>query len=443
MSSAPLVRVVVVNYEGGDLTITSLQSVLATDWPRDRLEVVLVDNASHDGVADRVERDLVGVRVIRGLTNRGFAGGCNLGLADLGAVEHVALLNNDATVDPTWLRPLAEVLDTDPPLGAACPKILFAGTFHELRIESPTARRGRGDQRALGLRVSGAQVDGADVWTETQLVRGFWGEEPPPSGGSPGQWTTDRALLRLPSGATAGARAALRLEALRPVRISVRSGDRVAELDVGPAPVWCDVPLDGPALTIVNNVGSVLTDDGHGADRGYLEPDDGRYGASEDVFAWCGAAVLLRRAYLDDIGLFDERLFLYYEDLELAWRGTERGWRYRYVPASVVHHRHAATSIEGSPLKHHYNERNRLLVLARHGPGRQARRAPLRFLASSLSYARRDIVSRLLRGEVPRGSIVGRRLHALGAFVVRAPGMVRSRRRDRRTVRSAALPGPP
>ena len=56
----------------------------------------------------------------------------------------------------------------------------------------------------------------------------------------------------------------------------------------------------------------------------------------------------------------------YYEDLELAWRGAKRGWRYRYVPSSVVHHQHAATTGEGSRLKRYHEERNRLLVLTRH-----------------------------------------------------------------------------
>ncbi len=90
------------------------------------------------------------------------------------------------------------------------------------------------------------------------------------------------------------------------------------------------------------------------------------------MFAWCGGAVLLRRGYLDDVGLFDERLFLYYEDTDLSWRGRLRGWRYVYVPASVVRHRHAQSSGVGSPMFRYYTERNRLLVLAKNAPARLA-----------------------------------------------------------------------
>ena len=402
MPPAPLVRAVVVNYEGGDLALACVRSLLATDWPGDRLEVVLVDNASHDGVAEVLERDLPDVRVVRSTTNRGFAGGCNLAMTDLGETAYVALVNNDATVEPGWLEPLVASLQDDAALGAACPKILLAGRFRDVSLRVPTVRRAGRD---LGVRVTGARVDGVDVWSRAQLADGFWGLEPDSSG----QWTTASAHLWLPEGTEA--------ELL---------------LDAGDGPVWQTVSFAGPATHVINNVGSLLTADQHGADRGYLEPDDGRFDTPSDVFAWCGAAVLLRREYVDDVGPMDERLFVYYEDLEHAWRGRARGWRYRYVPTSVVHHVHAATTGEGSPLKRHYEERNRLLVLTRHASGRDAWPAVLRYLLATASYARRDIFGRIVRGHAPTGSIVWRRLRAYGAFLVRAPGMLLSRRNDRR-----------
>jgi GT2 family glycosyltransferase len=405
VNAAPLVRAVVVNYEGGDLTLACLRSLRASTWPGASLEIVMVDNASHDSVADEVERELSDVRVIRSTTNRGFAGGCNLGMADLGETAYVALVNNDATVEPGWLEPLVATLQDDPALGGACPKILLAGRYRDITLTNPTTRRGGRD---VGVRVSGARVDGIDVWARTQFVRGFWGLEPD----GPGQWTMANAQLWLPDGS--------RAELL---------------LDTGDEPTWHDVPFTGPAVTVINNVGSLLTTDQHGADRGYLEPDDGRFDTPEDVFAWCGAGVLLRREYLDEVGELDERLFVYAEDLELSWRGQQRGWRYRYVPTSVVHHVHAATTVEGSKLKLYHDERNRLLVLTRHARAGHAWRAIGRHLLVTASYARRDILGRIIRGQRPRGTIVWQRLRAFGAFSIRAPGMLRSRRRDRKAPR--------
>src|SRR5436190_22228168 len=107
---------------------------------------------------------------------------------------------------------------------------------------------------------------------------------------------------------------------------------------------------------LINNVGTILRPDWYGIDRGFEEPDDGRFDGEEDIEAWCGGAVLLRAEYLRECGLFDERLFLYYEDLELSLRGSEAGWRLRYLPDSVVEHEHSATAISGSDFAEFYKE---------------------------------------------------------------------------------------
>jgi len=51
-----------------------------------------------------------------------------------------------------------------------------------------------------------------------------------------------------------------------------------------------------------------------------------------------GAALWLRRRALDDVGGWDERFFMYAEDVELGWRLTGSGWHVRYEPAAVVEH---------------------------------------------------------------------------------------------------------
>jgi hypothetical protein len=52
-----------------------------------------------------------------------------------------------------------------------------------------------------------------------------------------------------------------------------------------------------------------------------------------------GAAMFLRREALDDIGLFDEGFFMYFEEVDLCFRLRQAGWDVRYFPrATVVHH---------------------------------------------------------------------------------------------------------
>ena len=424
------VGVVVVNYNGGELTLDCLRSLVRTDWPAAQLRVVLVDNASQDGVVDRVRAQLPVVRVVEQPTNGGFGAACNAGIRAVGPVEFVALVNNDATVDPAWLRPLVDTLTADPGLGAACPKILFAGRFVDLELRSATDRRGLGDQRDLGVLLAGARVDGDDVWSRVQLVDGTWGLEPDAANGA--EWTGPVAHLRFPVPDTDGSSTvSLLLSADGPRAITLNAGGKTTEHTVDRAARWYDVPAAGRGRTIVNNAGTDLLANGFAADRAYLEPDDGRVDDATDVFAWCGGGVLLRSAYLDDIGLFDEELFLYYEDLELAWRGAQRGWRYRYVPTSTVHHVHAATSGRGSALKQFYDERNRLLVVARHGTPAQAATASLRSLLVTASYARRDVVAPVLGRRTPRTDVAWRRVRAWAAFAARLPAALAQRRDDR------------
>lgn len=84
-------------------------------------------------------------------------------------------------------------------------------------------------------------------------------------------------------------------------------------------------------------------------DRGHDEPDVGQYDTAGTCFGASGAAALFRRTALDDVGpeYFDEDLFAYYEDVDLAWRLANRGWVHRYEPSVTCHHRRRG--YEGKP----------------------------------------------------------------------------------------------
>jgi GT2 family glycosyltransferase len=131
----------------------------------------------------------------------------------------------------------------------------------------------------------------------------------------------------------------------------------------------------------INSAGLNLYRDGRGGDRGFRQLDHGQYEEPADVFGACGASVLLRRAMLEDVGFFDDRFFMYCEDLDLAWRAHFRGWRFRYTPQSVVYHVHCGTSEEWSPLFTYYAERNRVFVNLKNAPPWQALRAVAVFAA--------------------------------------------------------------
>ena len=69
---------------------------------------------------------------------------------------------------------------------------------------------------------------------------------------------------------------------------------------------------------------------------------------------------MYRRKMLDEIGLFDERMFAYGEDMDLALRGRLAGYEGAFIPTAVVHHRLSGSLGPHSTLKTYYVERNRL-----------------------------------------------------------------------------------
>ncbi|HVV13210.1 glycosyltransferase [Amycolatopsis sp.] len=67
---------------------------------------------------------------------------------------------------------------------------------------------------------------------------------------------------------------------------------------------------------------------------------------AKDVLFATGSAMFVRAAVFAELGGFDERFFMFYEDVDLGWRLNLRGWRVRYVPESLAYHRHHATMSE-------------------------------------------------------------------------------------------------
>lgn len=143
--------------------------------------------------------------------------------------------------------------------------------------------------------------------------------------------------------------------------------------------------------------------------RRFGQPVDGEPVEPLEVFGPSGAAALYRRAMLDQVGLFDERYFAYYEDVELAWRARRMGWRCLYAPGARVLHHRSPLGQQRSALKAYLLNRNRVWTLIRHyPPGRFLLWGPLILLFDTGSW-----LWPLLRGRVEawRGHV-----HALRAW---------------------------
>lgn len=78
--------------------------------------------------------------------------------------------------------------------------------------------------------------------------------------------------------------------------------------------------------------------------RGRNQKDAGQFDQAERVFGASGGASLYRADMLKEIGLFDERFFAYYEDVDISFRAQLAGWQVLYEPKAVAYHRLGATS---------------------------------------------------------------------------------------------------
>lgn len=89
-----------------------------------------------------------------------------------------------------------------------------------------------------------------------------------------------------------------------------------------------------------------------------------RYQKSCRIFSACGGASLYRKSILDEIGLFDELFFAYFEDVDISWRANSLGYKNMYCPAAKCYHICGATTgaVRYNEFKSVQSGRNSLLL---------------------------------------------------------------------------------
>ena len=321
-----VVSVIVLNYQGAADTIACLRAVEELDWPKDRLEIICVDNDSGDGSVEEITAAAPGVRMVVSERNTGFAGGMNLGVA--GATgEYVGLINNDARPHSAWVREAIAELEADPEVACVASKVL--------------------------------------------------------------DW-------------------------------------------------------DGE---LIDYVDGSLTWFGMGYKREVGRPDSADFDHPKNVLFATGAAMFVRTEVFLGVGGFDERFFMFYEDVDLGWRLNLLGHRVRYVPGSIAYHRHHVTIDRYGKFREHYLlERNALMSLYKNYGDEALARA----LPAAMALAVRRGISRggddptaldlqrspgdeSQRIELDKDTLTG--AYAIDHFVEQLPGLAE----DRRTIQAARV----
>lgn len=135
MNNQPRVSIITINYNQANVTCDLLDSLRLLTYKN--VEVIVVDNFSHDDPTEIITQRYPEVIFIRSDKNLGFAGGNNLGIqASTG--KYLFFLNNDTEADPGFLEPLVALFESNPKVGAASSKILYHNSGNTIQYAGST-----------------------------------------------------------------------------------------------------------------------------------------------------------------------------------------------------------------------------------------------------------------------------------------------------------------
>ena len=199
---------------------------------------------------------------------------------------------------------------------------------------------------------------------------------------------------------------------------------------------------------LIDYVDGSLTWFGMGYKREVEKPDSPAFDVPKDVLFGTGAAMFVRADVYREVGGFDERFFMFYEDVDFGWRLNLLGHRVRYVPTSIAYHKHHVTMKKfGSFRESYLLERNALLMMYKNYDDESLARAlpAAMALAVRRSVARTDLDASVLdlqrspggddsgTIEVPKMALTGPL--AIDYFVEQLPSLIGSRRKLQATRR--------
>ena len=141
---------------------------------------------------------------------------------------------------------------------------------------------------------------------------------------------------------------------------------------------------------------------------GYGCKDDGSFDKAGETAFPHGAAMMVRRAALEDVGPMPEMYFLYYEELDWAMSFRRKGWKILFEPACVVYHKDSMTTVRGGVTFNYYMIRSRLIYAWRNLSGMQRRMsiihtrwaASTKRILAALLHGRFDVAWAIVRANV-------------------------------------------
>ena len=428
----PRATVVIVNYNGYPYVQACLNALRGD--PEFDLPIVVVDNASHDNSVSRLSSEFPSVRFIAAESNLGFAAGNNRVLRELDT-PFVILLNPDTIPQPGALNLLIDFLD-DPSHSAAasaCAKVVFIPKFAVIPIEAPSFFPGGADSRELGIMIHAAYINDENVFHQLPETNSTYRKERTRNSSFKwARWTKPSAEIIIPIPESI----LLSDEDLELRLLCSTNEDKIVSINgidhhIGANDAWLPpIHLDRNNLyDVINSCGGYMTNDGFGGDVGFWTVDRDQYQAPREVFSGGGSAVAIRTSCGDAVDWFDDDLFLYYEDTDLAWRLRLCGWKNYAVPKAVVRHHHSVLTNEGSDFWLFHVERNRVLILLRNATWPLAGTALRSYLKDYGRYGV-ETLRLIIKGKKPGSFRFRVRTKVLVSLIGRLPSTLMKRARD-------------
>jgi len=141
--------------------------------------------------------------------------------------------------------------------------------------------------------------------------------------------------------------------------------------------------------------------------RGRGEKTSNKYDTHTDIFGASGGASMYRVSTIEEIGLFDQDFFAYYEDIDLSFRAQLAGWRIGYAPKSVVYHEQGTTSGKIKNFTTYHSFKNFPMVIVKNVPRELL---PVILPRFAIAY------SAFILSAARRGGLLSA-LHGLGSFL--------------------------
>jgi len=118
------VSIIILNYKNKGLIQQELKHFLSQKTSL-RVEIIVVDNDSHDGIGDMIATDFPGVRFLASPTNSGFAAGNNIGIRAAQG-RYIMLVNPDLVLTAVMVEGLFQFMEASPTVGIVGPKLINA-----------------------------------------------------------------------------------------------------------------------------------------------------------------------------------------------------------------------------------------------------------------------------------------------------------------------------